>query len=87
MGRGMGSLGQAAFEFFLLDVVLKGCVTGHSDPKDVDLDQTKCVVLFFNCFFFFFVCVCVCGGGRGKVLLHGDRPSGFCRYASSSRLN
>lgn len=45
MGRGMGSLGQAAFEFFLLNVILKGCVAGHSDPKDVDLDQTKCVVV------------------------------------------
>lgn len=67
MGRGMGSLGQAAFEFFLLNVILKGCVAGHSDPKDVDLDQTKCVVVvvvFYNCF------VHVCGGrgwGEGSV--------------------
>lgn len=47
-GRSMGSLGQTAFEFFLPDVVLKRCVAGHSDPKDVDSDQTKCVVLFFT---------------------------------------
>lgn len=49
MGRGMGSLGQAAFEFFLPDVILKRCAAEHSDPEDMDWDQTECVVLLFCC--------------------------------------
>lgn len=35
-----GSLGPRASEFFLLDVILKRCAAGHSDPKDEDSDQT-----------------------------------------------
>ena len=46
--RGMGSLGQTAWEFFLSDVILKRCAAEHSDPKDTNSGQTKCAVLFFH---------------------------------------
>lgn len=49
MGRGRGSLGQTASEFFLPEIILKRGRAERSDLKEMDSDQTKSVVLSFCC--------------------------------------